>query len=69
MEDDTAAVTDDKLDDLVMLAWGLIANVSEGDWTQQTQEWQKAAVHWRDKHLHPFLSEGLTGAIEVREEE
>jgi hypothetical protein len=28
--------------------WGLVANVSEGDWSKQTVEWQEAAVRWRD---------------------
>lgn len=33
------------------LAWGVIANVSAGDWTQQSPEWQAAAGHWRDTHF------------------
>lgn len=36
-------------DDLGYMAWTIIANVSEGDWTQQTDEWQAAAVRWRDQ--------------------
>lgn len=33
---------------LVEMAWGLLANVSEGDWGRQTPEWHAAAVRWRD---------------------
>lgn len=32
------------------LAWGLIANVSGGDWSKQSQEWQTAAAMWRDEY-------------------
>ena len=38
--------TDDALD----FAWGIIANVSSGDWTKQTPEWQEAATKWRDAY-------------------
>lgn len=31
------------------LAWGIIANVSGGDWSQQSEEWRKAATRWRDE--------------------
>jgi hypothetical protein len=34
--------------DLAYWAWTLLANVSEGDWSQQTTEWQQAVVRWRD---------------------
>ncbi len=34
--------------DLLYQAWGVIANVSQGDWAQQTPEWQDAAKRWRD---------------------
>lgn len=33
------------------LAWGLIANVSGGNWGQQSTEWQHAAANWRDRWL------------------
>ena len=32
------------------LAWGIIANVSNGDWTQQSEAWRAAAADWRDSH-------------------
>lgn len=36
-------------------AWIVIANVSEGDWTKQTLEWQEAARRWRDEVWHAAL--------------
>jgi hypothetical protein len=40
-------------DDLLYEAWAIIANVSEGDWTQQSDEWLTAATRWRDRwHAH-----------------
>lgn len=30
-------------------AWGIIANVSGGNWAEQGSEWKKAAEQWRDK--------------------
>ena len=30
------------------MLWVVLANVSGGDWTKQTKEWQKAAAKWRD---------------------
>lgn len=32
-------------------AWGIIANVSEGDWQKQPSGWVEAAVKWRDRCL------------------
>ncbi len=40
---------DKESDDSIELAWGLIANVSEGDWTKQKKDWQDAAAKWRDE--------------------
>lgn len=37
------------------LAWGIIANVSGGNWNEQTVDWKKAAERWRDEHWHPAL--------------
>lgn len=39
------------MDDAVEGAWGLIANVSGGDWTKQSEEWQAAAKRWRNKFV------------------
>ena len=45
----------DERDELIDLAWGLIANVGDGngEWSSQTQEWQDAAARWRDRYLNP----------------
>ena len=31
------------------IAWGIIANVSNGDWDTQTAEWRQSAELWRDR--------------------
>jgi hypothetical protein len=47
-------------------AFTILANVSEGDWSQQTQEWQDAVVRWRDEVFHPLLARhGLPASAEV----
>lgn len=33
------------------IAWGLIANVSGGDWDKQSSEWRDAAKRWRDEYV------------------
>jgi len=38
-------------DERMMRAWGVIANASNGDWTQQPAEWVAAAERWRDEAL------------------
>jgi len=40
-----------KLDDAANMLWIVLANVSEGDWTKQPKEWQKAAARWRDNYF------------------
>lgn len=35
--------------ELLYEAWGIIANASNGDWSKETKEWQKAAKRWRNK--------------------
>jgi len=40
-------------DELLMEAWGLIANASGGNWRLETEAWRRAAVRYRDKwHAH-----------------
>lgn len=39
----------DKL--LLELAWGLLANVSGGDWKKQSEQWQRGASNWRGHYL------------------
>lgn len=33
------------------MLWIVLANVSGGDWTKQTPEWQEAAARWRDNYF------------------
>lgn len=39
------------LDNCVEAAWGIIANVSRGNWNEQNPEWQEAARKWRDRYV------------------
>jgi len=42
---------DREIRDAAEMLWVVLANVSEGDWTKQTEEWQKAAARWRDNYF------------------
>jgi len=48
------------LDDLLELAWGIIANANGGDWDKATPEWHDAAERWRDRYfaILPTCSSG-----------
>ena len=37
--------------DAAEMLWVVLANVSGGDWTQQSLEWQEAAARYRDKYF------------------
>ncbi len=39
------------LTDAAEMLWVVVANVSGGDWTQQTPEWREAAARWRDYYF------------------
>jgi hypothetical protein len=54
--------------DLAYWAWTLLANVSEGDWTQQTTEWQQAVVRWRDAFHEALGGYGQWGALHAAHE-
>lgn len=40
-----------KMDEAAEMLWTVVANVSGGDWTQQSPEWQEAAARWRDHYF------------------
>ena len=46
-----------RLHDCLETAWGIIANVSGGDWTRQKSEWQEAVVRWRDYQFDLIMKE------------
>jgi len=46
-----------RLHDCLETAWGIIANVSGGDWTRQKSEWQETVVRWRDYQFDPVMKE------------
>lgn len=71
MDPDLAQVFAEKLDaereklvDIIELAWGLIANAYGGDWGSASEEWEKAAVKWRDEHWHPLLEKVTENSTE-----
>ena len=33
------------------LAWGVIANAGDGDWSKESPEWRGAAERWRDRYI------------------
>lgn len=56
MDAEVEVPTKAHIDDLE-IAWGIIANVSNGDWARsQDPEWVAAAERWRDEVWHPALS-------------
>jgi hypothetical protein len=42
--------------DAAEMLWVVLANVSGGDWTKQSQEWQDAAARWRDNYFEALRS-------------
>jgi hypothetical protein len=37
--------------DAAEMLWVVLANVSGGNWTLQSPEWQEAAARWRDNYF------------------
>jgi hypothetical protein len=48
-------------DELLYLAWGVIANVRNGNWEGESDEWQAAAVRWRDRWSASIAPARATG--------
>ncbi len=42
---------ENKLRDAAEMLWIVLANVSGGDWSKQSMEWQEACVRWRDNYF------------------
>lgn len=40
-----------RLEDLAVVAWGVIANAGGGNWETETDDWQVGAARWRDNWL------------------
>jgi hypothetical protein len=51
--------------DAAEMLWVVLANVSGGDWTKQTPEWQEAAARWRDYYFAAV--EGVASARQESE--
>lgn len=49
-------------------AWGIIANVSGGDWSRQHLEWRQTTLDWRNNSFHPIWTEVATRRAEKAKE-
>ena len=38
-------------------AWQIIVTVNGGNWDQQSPDWKRATIKWRDNQFYKFLSE------------
>lgn len=43
--------------DAAEMLWVVLANVSGGDWTKQSDDWQEAAARWRDYYFAALNAE------------
>lgn len=46
-----------RLEDSVQTAWGIISNVSGGNWHNQSPEWRDAATRWCCNDFLPSIPE------------
>jgi hypothetical protein len=51
----------EEMSDAAEMLWVVLANVSGGDWTQQTIEWQEAAARWRDYYFSVLKRSSVPG--------
>lgn len=56
-------LADEEKDELLDLAWGLIANAGGGNWNNEKPEWVEAAKRWRDRYVPPKKPCGYCGAL------
>jgi len=52
--------------DAAEMLWIVLANVSGGDWSKQTPEWQEACIRWRDYY---FAARNAPAQTPMSEEE
>lgn len=48
--------------DAAEMLWVVLANVSGGDWTKQSDDWQEAAARWRDNYFAAMKRESVPPA-------
>lgn len=48
---EAVALPQPAMTDAAEMLWIVLANVSGGDWTKQSPEWQEAAARWRDYYF------------------
>lgn len=44
--------------DAAEMLWVCLANVSGGDWSNQSEEWQKVVIRWRDNYFKVAYPKG-----------
>lgn len=49
--------------DAAEMLWVVLANVSGGDWTKQTPDWQEAAARWRDNYFAALKALAATSVV------
>ena len=57
-----------RLENCIENAWGIIANVSGGDWDEQHPEWKQTTLDWRNNSFHPIWAEVATRRAEKAKE-
>jgi hypothetical protein len=65
---DESATNPPNLTDAAEMLWVVLANVSGGDWTKQSQEWQEAAARWRDYYFAALKGTEAARAVEPPQE-
>lgn len=58
--DDVPAPISQPMADAAEMLWVVLANVSGGDWTKQSKDWQEVAARWRDNYFAVLHPEPLT---------
>jgi len=56
---------EDPEDELLELAWGIIANAYGGDWGTASDVWRGAAERWRDRYFDARKSSDDSNVVEV----
>ncbi len=56
-------------DELLYLAWTVIANAGGGNWHTESEEWEDAAVRWRDRWSASIAPARATGEEEIHDGE
>lgn len=56
-----------QMKDVAEYLWAVVANASGGDWTKQSEEWQRAASRARDQYNKTISTDCGKGWVRVEE--